>query len=105
MRGGVWRARAPTTQPPPFPGSPAPASRATRSPPPAADFVELPASYAELRYSNILCGVIRGALEMVSLKVTCAFVKDALAGDDSTEIRVALVEVLGEGAGAAYEDE
>lgn len=42
---------------------------------------------------------------MVSLKVTCAFVKDALAGDDSTEIRVALVEVLSEGAGVAYEDD
>lgn len=102
MRGGVWQARAPSTN---LPGSPPPSRlRATR-PPPAADFVELPASYAELRYSNILCGVIRGALEMVSLKVTCAFVKDALAGDDSTEIRVALVEVLGEGAGAAYEDD
>ncbi len=80
-----------------------------RAPPrpssPPADFVDLPAAYAELRYSNILCGVIRGALEMVSLRVTCAFVKDALAGDDTTEIRVALQEVLSEGAGEAYEDE
>jgi hypothetical protein len=32
---------------------------------PLADFVELPAAQAELRYSNILCGVLRGALEMV----------------------------------------
>lgn len=32
---------------------------------PLADFVELPASYSDLRYSNIICGVIRGALEMV----------------------------------------
>lgn len=33
---------------------------------PLADFVELPPAYGELRYSNLLCGVIRGALEMVS---------------------------------------
>lgn len=72
---------------------------------PLADFVELPAPYADLRYSNILCGVVRGALEMVSLKVSCTFVKDVLAGDDATEIRVVLLEVLGEGAGKAYEDE
>jgi trafficking protein particle complex subunit 3 len=32
---------------------------------PLADFVELPPSYADLRYSNLICGVIRGALEMV----------------------------------------
>ena len=75
--------------------------RALRPP----DFVELPAAYSTLRYSNILCGVIRGALEMVSLRVTCAFVKDVLAGDDGAEIRVTLQEVLGEGAGAAYRDD
>ncbi len=33
---------------------------------PLADFVELPDEYRELKYSNLLCGVIRGALEMVS---------------------------------------
>ena len=36
---------------------------------PLADFVELPddgRAQDELWYSNILCGVIRGALEMVS---------------------------------------
>ena len=42
---------------------------------------------------------------MVSLRVTCTFIKDVLSGDDATEIRVALQEVLGEGAGAAYQDE
>lgn len=37
---------------------------------PLADFVELPddgRAQDELWYSNILCGVLRGALEMVSL--------------------------------------
>jgi len=34
---------------------------------PLADFVELPEEgpYEKLWYSNVLCGVIRGALEMV----------------------------------------
>jgi hypothetical protein len=33
---------------------------------PLTDFVELPESCSKLIYCNILCGVIRGALEMVS---------------------------------------
>lgn len=33
---------------------------------PLTDFVELPDEFKELKYCNILCGVIRGALEMVS---------------------------------------
>ena len=32
---------------------------------PLTDFVELPEQLQGLRYSNVLCGVIRGALEMV----------------------------------------
>jgi hypothetical protein len=32
---------------------------------PLADFVELPDEFRPLRYSNLLPGVIRGALEMV----------------------------------------
>lgn len=40
---------------------------------PLADFVELPddgRAQEELWYSNILCGVLRGALEMVSREAT-----------------------------------
>ena len=37
-----------------------------------ADFVELPESCTGLHYSNILCGVIRGALEMVCRVVNVA---------------------------------
>lgn len=33
---------------------------------PLVDFVELPDSHSSLIYSNLLCGVLRGALEMVS---------------------------------------
>src|SRR5690349_16718308 len=38
---------------------------------PLTDFVELPTEYKDLWYSNILCGVIRGALEMVCLLINC----------------------------------
>ena len=34
---------------------------------PLVDFVELPETHQGLLYSNIICGVIRGALEMVCL--------------------------------------
>lgn len=33
---------------------------------PITDFVELPEDCSDLQYSNLLCGVIRGAFEMVS---------------------------------------
>lgn len=41
---------------------------------PLADFVELPddgKAQEELWYSNVLCGVVRGALEMVSPLLSC----------------------------------
>jgi len=72
---------------------------------PLTDFVELPQGYSELRYSNILCGVIRGALEMLSMRTECFFASDQLHGDEATIIRRALREVLGEGAGASYKEE
>lgn len=33
---------------------------------PLTDFVELPEQLGSLKYCNLLCGVVRGALEMVS---------------------------------------
>ncbi len=61
--------------------------------------------WSQLKYSNIYCGVIRGALEQVNLKVTCNFVRDVLRGDDVNEIRVELKEIMTETAGADYKDE
>eukprot|EP00656_Telonema_subtile_P004869 TRINITY_DN12220_c0_g1_i1.p1 TRINITY_DN12220_c0_g1~~TRINITY_DN12220_c0_g1_i1.p1 ORF type:complete len:137 (-),score=33.32 TRINITY_DN12220_c0_g1_i1:340-750(-) len=61
---------------------------------PMTDFVELPENQTELQYSNLLCGVFRGALEMVSFKVECEFVREMLRGETENEIRIKLVEKL-----------
>ncbi|ODV85527.1 hypothetical protein CANARDRAFT_198481 [[Candida] arabinofermentans NRRL YB-2248] len=64
---------------------------------PLADFVELPddgKALKELWYSNILCGVLKGALEMVQLDCEVVFLNDVLRGDESTEIRVKLIQIL-----------
>ena len=63
---------------------------------PLAEFVELPEQYGSLAYSNILCGVLRGALEMVQMRVECTLTKDALWGDEVTEIRIVLKEMMEE---------
>jgi len=64
---------------------------------PLADFVELPddgRAQNELWYSNILCGVLRGALEMVQMQVDAHFTTDVLRGNDSTEMRVSLIRLI-----------
>lgn len=63
---------------------------------PLNDFVELPEKYNGLWYSNLLCGIIRGALESINIKVECKFNKDALKGNDTNEIRVRLIEIIEE---------
>ena len=45
---------------------------------PISFYVELPESLSNLCYSNIICGIIRGALEISGFEVTCEFVKDKM---------------------------
>ena len=69
---------------------------------PLSDFVVLPNNLKnDLWYSNVLTGIVRGALEMINLKVKAYFVKDILRGDNEIEIRVELLEVLND----KYEDD
>ena len=69
---------------------------------PLSDFVVLPPQLRnDLWYSNVLTGIIRGALEMINLKVKATFVRDILRGDSDIVIRVELLEVLND----RYEDE
>ncbi|KAJ2814135.1 hypothetical protein H4S07_000121 [Coemansia furcata] len=65
---------------------------------PLNDFCELPPKAVAdgLRYSNVLCGVIRGALEMMQMQTEVEYVRDVLCGDDVSEIRVKLLRMLDE---------
>lgn len=71
---------------------------------PLEEFVEIPEKYRGLQYSQILCGVIRGGLETVSMKTNCRLVRDRLAGDDVTEVRIDLLEIQREMAGEDYRE-
>jgi len=61
---------------------------------PLTEYVELPDSLLNLKYSNIFAGAIRGALEMVQIEVSTYFVQDYLKGDSTTELRVKFVKKL-----------
>ena len=72
---------------------------------PLIDFVEIPPQYMELQYCNLLCGVIRGALEMIQLQVECKFVSDVLKGDSHTEMLVELKGVVKNDMSEEYRDD
>ncbi|XP_029370039.1 trafficking protein particle complex subunit 3 isoform X1 [Echeneis naucrates] len=70
---------------------------------PLVDFVELPDTHSTLIYSNLLCGVLRGALEMVQMAVDVRFVQDTLRGDNVTEIRMKFIKRIEENLPAGDE--
>lgn len=61
---------------------------------PLNDYVELPEKYISLWYSNLVCGVIRGALESINIRVECKYTQDTLKGNDINEIRIKLIEII-----------
>ena len=63
---------------------------------PLNDYVELPDKFKGLWYSNMICGVIRGALEAINIKVECKYTKDTLKNNDTNEIRIKLIEIIEE---------
>lgn len=66
-------------------------------PNPLTEFVEFPdhRKFDDLRYSQVICGAIRGALEMVQLKVECKINTDQHRGDSThTEIRIKFIEII-----------
>nr|XP_060609189.1 trafficking protein particle complex subunit 3-like protein [Anolis sagrei ordinatus] len=62
---------------------------------PLMDFVEeLPEGRSSLCYCSLLCGAIRGALEMIHLDAEVTFIQDALKGDDVTEIGITFLKKI-----------
>ncbi|CAE1323746.1 TRAPPC3 [Acanthosepion pharaonis] len=61
---------------------------------PLTEFVELPEGHNALNYSNILCGALKGCLEMVQMDVDVRIVQDQLKGDSITEIRLKFIKRL-----------
>jgi len=59
---------------------------------PLTEFVELPDSLQNMNYLNVLPGVIRGALEMLSVPVRAWIKSDHLKGDNETEIRIQAIQ-------------
>jgi hypothetical protein len=72
---------------------------------PLAIFVELPPDRQDLEYSQLLCGMIRGMLEMLQYDTECKMVQSQLKGDETNEIVVQLNQVLQDGAGEDYQEE
>ena len=52
---------------------------------PFCEFVELPDRFVQddLKYCQLLCGVVRGALLAIGTKTECEFVSDKLKGDET----------------------
>ena len=59
-------------------------------------YVELPESLDGLCYSNIICGILRGMLEISGFEIQCEFVKDKMKGDEVNDLKITLVKYIEE---------
>jgi len=63
---------------------------------PISFYVELPESLDGLCYSNIICGILRGMLEISGFEITCEFVKDKMKGNEVNDLKITLVKYIEE---------
>ena len=63
---------------------------------PISLYVELPESLEGLCYSNIICGIMRGMLEISGFEIKCEFAKDKMKGDDINDLKITLVKLIEE---------
>ena len=63
---------------------------------PISFYVELPEELNNLCYSNIICGIFRGMLEVSGFEIKCEFVKDKMKGDDVNDLKIELVKIIEE---------
>lgn len=57
--------------------------------------VYIPDEYKGLSYSNIICGIIRGACEAVNVRIKCYFTSDKLISpNENYEIKIELEELI-----------
>jgi hypothetical protein len=72
---------------------------------PLTNFVELPPDKNEIKYCNVLCGVIQGALAMVKMNVKCDIIRDTLKGNDVDEIKLELLNFIEFAMDESFDDE
>ncbi|XP_067839924.1 trafficking protein particle complex subunit 3-like isoform X2 [Heptranchias perlo] len=58
---------------------------------PLMGYVEIPDKHPYLLYSNLICGILRGALKMVHLQVDVQLLQDSVKENKVTEIRMKLM--------------
>ena len=63
---------------------------------PISSYVELPESLEGLCYPNIICGILRGMMEISGFEIQCEFVKDKMKGDDINDLKITLVKLIEE---------
>ena len=59
-------------------------------------FVELPEKLKTLWYSNLICGIIRGAFDVIFIEVETHFEKDTLRGDNINLIKFTIKQFIEE---------